>query len=113
MDKKGKLATLLFIGVTILPLLGLLIMDYQLKRANDLTGAYIAGGASAYAADSVSFGVVILAVLAFVVVLLIFSKVRHSTLISTMPLAKINKDIKDIDEKLKKKIPKEAGVDAS
>lgn len=39
MDKKGRFATLLFVLVILLPLLGVLIMDYQLTRANDITGA--------------------------------------------------------------------------
>jgi hypothetical protein len=39
MDKKGRYSTLLFVLVILLPLLGVLIMDYQLTKANDITGA--------------------------------------------------------------------------
>ncbi len=101
MDKKGKLSTLLFIGVTILPLLGLLIMDYQLKQANDITGAYIAGGPAVYAAENLMAGAVILGVIAFIGIVFAVGKIHQSKIISTMPLAKINNEIKAIDAKLK------------
>ena len=111
MDKKGKLSTLLFIGVTILPLLGLLIMDYQLKQANDITGAYVVGGPATYAAENLMAGAVILGVIALIAVVFAVGKLHKSKLISTMPLAKINEDIKEIDERLNRS--KEAEQDAS
>ncbi len=101
MDKKGKLSTLLFIGVTILPLLGLLIMDYQVRRANDITGAYLAAGPAAYAADNMVAGAVALGALVLALVLFTVSRVRKSRLVTTMPLSRINKDIDDIDQRLK------------
>lgn len=100
--KSGKLATFLFIGVVILPLLGLLIMDYQLKRANDITGAYLVSGASAYASENLVAGAVILGVMVFLLMAVTVNKVRKARMISTMPLAKINEEIERIDDHLKR-----------
>jgi len=102
-NKRGKLATLLFVGVTIIPLLGLLIMDYQLKQANDITGAYIASGPAAYAAENFMGGIMVLCLLVIVVAVYTVGRIRHSRLVSTMPLAKINEEIGKIDEHLKQK----------
>jgi hypothetical protein len=101
LNKSGKLATLLFIGVIILPLLGLLIMDYQLKRSNDLTGAYLGSGIAAYASENMLAGAVIIGFVVFLIVTFTINKIRKSRLISTMPLAKIDEEIKKIDERLK------------
>jgi cytosine/uracil/thiamine/allantoin permease len=102
MDKRGKLAHLLFIGVMLLPLLGLLIMDYQVRRANDLTGAYVAAGPYTYASENLLAGAIILGVIVFVIVTFTATKLQKAKIVSTMPLAKINQEIKSIDEKLKK-----------
>ncbi|MBW2972379.1 hypothetical protein KY359_05060 [Candidatus Woesearchaeota archaeon] len=96
------MATFLFIGVVILPLLGLLIMDYQLKRANDITGAYLVSGASAYASENLVAGAVILGVMVFLLMAVTVNKVRKARMISTMPLAKINEEIERIDDHLKR-----------
>jgi hypothetical protein len=102
MDKKGRLANLLFLGVVALPLLGLLIMDYQLKRANDITGAYLMSGATAYASENLLAGAVVIGAMVFLLAMFTVTKVRKSRLISTMPLAKINDEIDKIDDRLGK-----------
>jgi hypothetical protein len=76
-------------------------MDYQLKRANDITGAYLGSGVSAYAAENTLAGAVIIGVIIFVLVTFTVTKIRKSRLVSTMPLARINNEIKQIDERLK------------
>ncbi|MBN1544656.1 hypothetical protein JW898_04290 [Candidatus Woesearchaeota archaeon] len=101
-NKRGKLSTLLFIGAVILPLLGLLIMDYQLKQANDITGAYLVSGPSAYASENLLAGAVVLGVIVSVLVGLSVNRIRKARVISTMPLAKINDEIQSIDEHLKR-----------
>ena len=103
-DKSGKLATLIVIGVLVLPLLGLLIMDYQLSKANDITGAYLSEGTAAYAYENMVAGITVMGMMLVTVLALIVVKVRHSKMISTTPLAKINAEIKSIDSKLDKKI---------
>jgi cytosine/uracil/thiamine/allantoin permease len=102
-DKRGKLATLLFIGVTILPLLGLMMMDYQLRKANDITGAYLVSGPGAYAAENIVGALIVICLLVAIVAVYAVGRVKHSKLVSTMPLAKINSEISRIDEHLKQK----------
>ena len=103
-NKRGKLSTLLVVCVFILPILGLLIMDYQVKRANDITGAYLSGGVAAYAYENMLAGFVVAGMVVITVLALIVVKVRNSRLISTMPLARINQEIEKIDEHLRQKI---------
>ena len=100
-NKKGRLATVLFVGVMLLPLVGLLIMDYQVKRANDLTGRYLLEGGQAYVADNMLATVIIIAVFAVLLATVVAGKIRSSRAIKTHHLAKINEDIKQIDERLK------------
>ena len=104
MDKKGKLSTLIFIGIIVLALLGLLIMDYQLEKATDITGAYLGSGTSAYISQNMLTAAVVLGLIVFSLVIFTFGKVRKSRLISTMPLAKINDEIKKIDDQLRGKL---------
>lgn len=103
-DKTGKLATMLMVGILVLPLLGLLIMDYQLTRANDITGAYLSEGTAAYAYENMVAGITVVGMMVVTALALIVVKVRHSRMISTTPLAKINAEIKSIDDKLNQKI---------
>ncbi len=100
-NKSGRLSTVIFVGVILLPLLGLLIMDYQLKRANDVTGAFSAAGASSN--NGFFAGVAIVASLAIYAVLS-FGVFRwgRSKEISTPPLEKINNEIDTIDKHLKR-----------
>lgn len=104
MDKKGKLSTLLVIGIFLLPILGLLMMDYQLKKANDITGAYLADGSAAYAYENMMASIVVGSMLVITILALIVVKVHSSRLIRTAPLAKINDEIKKIDEQIDTKL---------
>ena len=100
--KKGRLGSLLFMMVIVLPLVGLLIMDYQLKAANDITGAYAAGGPVAYASDNLLAGAIVLGVLVCIILVFTVGNIKKKKFVATMPLRRINDQIKDIDEKLHK-----------
>jgi hypothetical protein len=101
MNKKGKLSSLLFIGLITISLLSLLMMDYQVRRANDITGAYSVSGAAAYTSENLLAGAIILGAVIFVLATFVIAKIRKSRLVSTMPLSKINDEIKHIEERLK------------
>lgn len=100
-NKKARLGSVLFAFVILLPLLGLMIMDYQLKKANDITGAYLESPVEAYASENLLAGAVVIGAVAFLLVGFIVSKLRKSRLISTMPLARINDEIENIEGRLK------------
>lgn len=103
MDKKGKFASLLFVVLIVLPLLGLLIMDYQLKKANDITGAYIDSptGNSPYATTYFAFLMMVGVVSVLVVIVL--GKWRKSRIVVNPPLSKINEEIEEVDKMLKER----------
>lgn len=98
MDKKGKFASLLFTVLIVLPLLGLLMMDYQVRKANDITGAYLDSptGNSPYATPYAAF-LVLLAVVSVIFVLAAGKWVK-SRRVSTPSLSKINDDIGKVDK---------------
>lgn len=104
MDKIGKLSTLIVIAIFLLPIIGLLIMDYQLKKANDITGAYLAEDSEAYAFENMLASIVVGAMVVVTLLALVVVRVRHSRMISTTPLAKINREIDSIDDQLKRKL---------
>lgn len=96
-DRSGKLASIIAVGLLVLPLLGLLIMDDELKRANDLTGAYISGGATGSHVGSyviVGLGVVALGIISF-------GAVMKARAIKNRELAQINEEIAELDRKLR------------
>jgi hypothetical protein len=95
------MSTLIVLGIIVISLLGLLIMDYQLRKATDITGAYLESGSTAYISENMLTGAVVFSFIVFLLAVFTFAKVRKSRLISTMPLAKINDEIKKIDEHLK------------
>ena len=102
-DKKARFASVLFMFVIVLPLLGLMIMDYQLKKANDITGAYLVSPMEAYASE---FSTALFVIAVFGVgSLLVFGlgKMRKSQIITTAPLERINEDISDIEKKLEER----------
>ncbi|MFH1064500.1 MAG: hypothetical protein V1729_05445 [Candidatus Woesearchaeota archaeon] len=101
MDKKGLFATWIFVSLMLIPILALLIMDYQVKVANDITGAYI--GASPSVEGSIFAGAVLLGVCVFFLVSFIASRLKKSKFVSSMPLAQINKEIDKIHEHMQKK----------
>ncbi len=101
-DKKARFASVLFMFVIVLPLLGLMIMDYQLKKANDITGAYLMAPMDAYASEF-STAIFVLAVMG-IGSLFVFGmgKWRKSQKIFTRSLVKINDEISNIEKKLEK-----------
>lgn len=101
MDKCAKLSTVIVLGIIVMSLLALLIMDYQLRRATDITGAYLEAGTTAYVSENMVASAIVFSLVLFILAVFVVAKVRKSRLISTMPLAKINQEIKKIDEHLK------------
>jgi hypothetical protein len=99
--KSGKLASVLFVVVMLLPLLGLMIMDYQTRVANDITGAYSVSAGSAYLSENILAGAVLVGVLVAALVLFTVGRVRKARMVHTMPLAKINEEIRKIDDHIK------------
>jgi cytosine/uracil/thiamine/allantoin permease len=103
-NKSARLSTIIFVGVFLLPLIGLLIMDYQVKKANDITGAYAYNTGSSY--DPVLAGVIMagIGVAIFAVFTVArFRKARSGVQsgASTVP-NDINAKIGKIDDELRK-----------
>jgi len=100
-DKSAKLASFLFIGIFALPILGLLIMDYQVKRANDITGSYVQYDGTNY--DHALAGVLIvgIGVIIFTVFTMAHAKKVRSVTHEGLS-GGINDKIREIDEELKK-----------
>ncbi|MFC1723068.1 hypothetical protein ACFL0V_02935 [Nanoarchaeota archaeon] len=91
MDKKGKLASFAMMFLLLLPILGLLIMNYQLEQANDLTGMAVAGvEASQF---TLTLGVVAGVILIIAAGFKLMKPKRRS-------VEEINKDIEDIEKTL-------------
>ena len=93
-----KVSTLLFIGIVALPLLGLLIMNHQLTVANDITGAFI--GAPEISDSNMVLSVGIVGMFVILLILYTATRIKHMKMVKTMPLAKINEEIKKIEEHL-------------
>ena len=103
MDKSGKVATLMFIVLMILPLLALLMMDYQVRMANDITGAFIGTDSDMYSAENMMTAGLVLGFILLAVFVFVSGRLKDSRLMSSMPHARMNKHIKSIDEHLKNK----------
>jgi len=97
--KSGKLDILVFTAILVLPLLGLAIMDYQLKVANDITGAYSLDSSSY---ESTLAGAVIVGVIVFTVAVFTYNRIRKAKVVSTMPHSAIDAEIQKINENLKR-----------
>jgi len=97
--KKGKLATLLFVGVFTLPLLGLLIMDYQVRVANDLTGnAIMSPGAES---SGMLVAAVVLGLIVAVLVVAAARWVKHSRFVRSLPMSRVNEEIRRIEDHMR------------
>jgi hypothetical protein len=101
-DKSAKLATFLFMGIFALPILGLLIMDYQVKQANDITGSYGISDGANY--DHALAGVLIvgIGVIVFTVFTMAHAKKVRSADVNKGSSVMIDDKIRKIDEELKK-----------
>ena len=106
-NKSARLSTIIFIGVFLLPLIGLMIMDFQLKKANDITGAYAFNTGASY--DPVLAGVIIagMGVMIFTVFTIarlrrVKSDVKSGPSSMSSSSNDINAKISKIDEELKK-----------
>jgi hypothetical protein len=97
LGKHAKLASFLFVGVFLLPLMGLLIMDYQVKKANDITGSYLYGAGNY---DHALAGVVLFGIVVIVLALATITRLRKAR--EHKPEVKIDERIKRIDEELKR-----------
>lgn len=100
LNKKGLFATWIFVSLMLIPILALLIMDHQVRVANDLTGAYI--DVAPDAEGSLFAAAILFGVCAFFVVSFIVSRMKKSKFVSTMPLARINDEIDKIEEHMRK-----------
>jgi uncharacterized protein YqgC (DUF456 family) len=101
MNKSGKFASILFAGVILLPLIALMIMDYQLKKANDITGEFAAAPAQGAVYGTFASVAIIAGICVFTIATFVMNRIRNQK-ISTPPLAKINDEIGQIDQHLKK-----------
>lgn len=93
MDKKGKLSSVLFMLVMLMPLLGLLIMNFQLEAANNITG--MAVKQVEWGPFSLAVGIISVTVIVVFSGYEIISSVKRKKTIDT-----INKDITEIEKTL-------------
>ncbi len=97
MNKKGRWSSVVFVVIMALPLLGLLIMNYQVEEANQLTGM-----ASNQQTIGVSVPTLIIVVIALTASAVIsVYEIRKSNRVKTRSLADINKDISKLEEQIK------------
>ncbi len=101
LNKKGLFATWIFVSLMLIPILALMIMDYQVRVSNDLTGAYI--GAAPSVEGSIFAAAVLFGVCTFFLVSFIASRLKKSKFVSSMPLAQINREIDRIHEHMQKR----------
>ncbi|NQU78516.1 hypothetical protein HQ545_01980 [Candidatus Woesearchaeota archaeon] len=97
----NKLSGIFFIGIVLMALLGLGIMDYQLRQANDITGQYISVNAGNILEENQLAGGIIIGVLIVIGVAIIVSKAILSDLSSKMPLHQLDATIRKLDKELK------------
>ena len=98
MNKKGKLASTIFLIILLLPLMGLMIMDSQLKEANNITGMVVKQ--TEWAPFSLGIGIIAGSIILLFAVLEVHNYTR-SRKIKTRTLAEINKDIDELEKNLK------------
>jgi hypothetical protein len=100
LNRKGRLSSFLFAGLLLLPLMGLMFMDYEVKTANDVTGAYV------YSYDAVEGskigGMFLLGLAVVGVIIFAVRRSRASSAAKFQDLAKINDNIKRVESELGK-----------
>jgi cytosine/uracil/thiamine/allantoin permease len=101
MDKSARLASFLFIGVILLPLIGLMMMDYQLKKANDITGEFAIDNARGAVYGTLAGVAIIAGICIFTIATFVIGKLRNRK-ITTPSLVEINEEIGRIDQHLKR-----------
>ncbi len=95
----GFSGVVVFASILLLPMLALAMMDYQVRRANDITGSLIGIGESS---EGILAGAVLLGIIVAMLTAFVVFKIKDARLVASMPHSRMSEEIKKIDEHLKR-----------